>query len=146
MPLLNELKQHRILLDTHVWIWVMSGIPQVSNEFVQAFQKHITTNRVFLSPMSIWETGMLVQKGRIELEIDTLEWVNTALEVSRIQLCPITPRIAVQSSRLPGTPHGDPVDRLLIATAFEENLVLVTCDKKILEYSSENLITAFDPS
>jgi PIN domain nuclease of toxin-antitoxin system len=82
----------------------------------------------------------------VELETDTLEWVNTALEVSGIQLCPITPRIAIQSSRLPGNVHGDPVDRLLIATAFDEKLVLITCDQKILEYSSENLINTFDPS
>jgi PIN domain nuclease of toxin-antitoxin system len=146
MPLLKNLKQHRILLDTHVWLWVMSGHSRISREFVRTYERDIKLNRVFVSPMSIWETGMLVQKGRIELETDTLEWVNTALEASGIRLCPITPRIAIQSSRLPGDVHGDPVDRLLIATAFDENLVLITCDQKILEYSSENLINTFDPS
>ena len=146
MPLLKELKQHRMLLDTHVWLWAMNGDSTVSREFVQVFEKNITMDRVFLSPMSIWEIGMFVQKGRIEFEIDVLEWANTALEASGIRLCQITPRIAIQSTRLPGNVHGDPVDRLLIATAFEENLVLVTCDKKILDYSSENLISAFNPS
>ena len=145
MPLLKSLKQHRVLLDTHVWLWVTSGNSRISKEFVQIYERDVKLNKVFLSPMSIWETGMLVQKGRIELETDPLEWVNTALEVG-IQLCPITPRIAIQSGRLPGDVHGDPVDRLLIATAFDENLVLVTCDQKILDFSSGNLINTFDPS
>lgn len=145
MPLLKDLKQHRILLDTHVWLWVMMGSSSVSKDFVQVYEKIARMDRVFLSPMSIWETGMLVQKGRIELEIDVLEWVTKALEVSGIQLLPITPHMSIQSTRLPGDVHGDPVDRLLIATAFEESLVLVTADKKILDYSSENLISAFNP-
>lgn len=145
MPLLKEMKQHRMLLDTHVWIWLMIGHSTVSKEFVAAFEKGVKSNRIFLSPMSIWELGMLISKGRIELEIDALEWVNRSLDIHGITLCPITQHIAIQSTRLPGTVHGDPVDRLLIATAYEENAVLVTCDQKILDYSAENFICAFDP-
>ena len=145
MPLLKELKQHSVLLDTHVWLWAVGDNSQVSKEFVLIYEKDIRMNRVFLSPMSIWEVGMLAQKGRIELKMDTLEWVNKALEMPGIRLCPITPRIAIQSTRLPGEVHGDPVDRLLLATALEENLVLVTCDTKILNYSSANLISTFNP-
>ncbi len=146
MPLLKDLKQHRILLDTHVWVWMMNGSTRLSKEFVRVCERAVETNRIFLSPLSIWELGMLVQKGRVELETDSLEWVDRSLELSKIQLCPLSPRIAIQSTRLPGEIHGDPVDRLLIATAFEQNLVLTTCDKKILAYSSENLISTYDPS
>ena len=145
MPLLNELKQHRILLDTHVWLWAMSGNVTLSKQFVRHFERASMAGKAFLSPMSIWETGMLVQKERIDLELDPLEWVNQAIELSGIQLCPLTPPIAIQSSRLPGTLHGDPVDRLLIATAAELKLVLVTCDQKILNYSTETLLNAFNP-
>jgi len=146
MPLLKHLKQHKILLDTHVWIWVMLGNPILTKEFSNAFEKILNMQGVLISPMSIWEIGMLVDEKRIEIEMDALDWVNQALEVPGMQLSPITPHIAIQSTRLPGEIHGDPVDRLLIATAYEENAVLVTCDKRILEYGAGKFFSVFDPS
>jgi len=95
--------------------------------------------------MSIWEIGMLVEKGRIEIDMDVMDWIEQALEIPGIDLCAITPKIAIQSTKLEGKIHGDPVDRLLIATASEKNAVLVTCDYKILEYAKERSISAFNP-
>ncbi|HKZ00284.1 MAG TPA: type II toxin-antitoxin system VapC family toxin [Rhabdochlamydiaceae bacterium] len=145
MPILKNLKQHKLLLDTHVWLWVMLGSSFLKKEFVLVVEKKLKTQGVFISPMSIWEIGMLVEKKRIEIEMDVLDWVNQALEVPGINLCPLTPRIAVQSTRLPGNVHGDPVDRLLIATAYEESAILVTCDKKIIEFGAGRWIGVFDP-
>lgn len=147
MPILKNLKEHKILLDTHVWLWAMNGNTEyLSKEFCKFFNKIIKTKNVMISPMSIWEIGMLVDKGRIEIGMDTLDWINQALDVQGMQLLPITPRIAIQSTKIPGSLHGDPVDRLLIASAYEENAVLVTCDKKILEFGCEKFITVYDPS
>ena len=58
---------------------------------------------------------------------------------------PITPRIAIQSTRLPENAHGDPADKILIATAHECNAVLVTHDQKILEYGKGRFIYVYDP-
>lgn len=58
----------------------------------------------------------------------------------------ISPKAAIQSSRLPGTIQGDPSDRIIIATAHEENAVLVTRDEKILEYGLDKFISVFDPT
>ncbi len=146
MPHLKKLKKHKILLDTHVWLWSMVGSSTLSKDFSNAFENILETQQVLISPMSIWEIGMLVDKKRIEISMDVSDWVDQALDVPGIQLCPITPRIAIQSTRLPGNVHGDPVDRLLIATAFEENAVLVSCDKKILEFGSDKFITVFNPA
>ncbi len=146
MPILKQLKQHKILLDTHVWLWAMTGSSILKSSFCEAYEKILKSNGVIISPLSIWEMGMLVEKNRIEMEMDVMDWVNQALEIPGTQLCPITPRIAIQSTRLPGDIHGDPVDRLLIATAHEENAVLVTCDKKILAFGAEKFIHVFDPS
>lgn len=146
MPILNHLKQHKIILDTHVWVWAMMGNSALSKGFSIAFEKVLKSHGVFISPMSIWEVGMLVEKKRIEIEMDVLDWIARAVDEAGIQLCPITPRIAIQSTRLPGEVHGDPVDRLLIASAFEENAVLVTCDQKILEFGKGKFISVFDPS
>jgi PIN domain nuclease of toxin-antitoxin system len=57
----------------------------------------------------------------------------------------MTPKIAIQSTRLPGIIHGDPADRILTATAHEENAVLVTCDEKLLKYGEENFISVYNP-
>ena len=53
-----------------------------------------------------------------------------------------TPRIAIQSTRLVGEVHGDTIDRLVMATASEENVILVTCDKKMLKYAAGKFISA----
>jgi PIN domain nuclease of toxin-antitoxin system len=58
---------------------------------------------------------------------------------------PITPRIAIQSTRLPGAIHGDPADRILVATAHECNSVLVTCDEKLLAYGKDKFVNVHDP-
>lgn len=145
MPILKNLKRHKILLDTHVWLWVMIGDSILKN-FTDSFEACLGTDNVLVSPMSIWEIGMLADKKRIEIDMDVLDWVDQALDTPGMQLSPMTPRIAIQSSRLPGKVHGDPVDRILIATAYQENAVLVTCDKKILEYGSGKFFSVFDPS
>jgi len=146
MPVLKTIGQHRVVLDTHVWIWTMTADPRLDKRFQFQFEKILKTQGVLLSPMSIWELGRLVDKGRIEIDMDVLDWVDQALDTEGLQLHILTPRILIQSTRLPGLLHGDPVDRLLIATAHEEKAVLVTCDKKILEYGKDKFISVYDPS
>lgn len=146
MPILKNLRQHKLLLDTHVLLWAMTGSPNIKQSFIGAFDKALSRQAVLISPMSLWEIGMLVDKKRIEIEMDVLDWVGRSLDTPGMHLCSISARIAIQSTRLPGLIHGDPVDRILIATAYEENAVLVTCDKKILEYGQDKLIQVFDPS
>jgi len=68
-----------------------------------------------------------------------------ALDGPGINIAQITPRIAVQSSRIPGTIHGDSADRLLVATARELNAVLVTHDKQLLKFGKGKFIIVHDP-
>lgn len=146
MPVLKHLKQHLLLLDTHVWLWLMGGDSTINKKFVKTFEGLLEEGKILISPISFWEVGMLAEKGRIELDRDVLDWMNTSLEIPGIQIAPITPGIAIFSSRLPGSLHADPVDRLLIATAHGENAVLVTADEKILEYGQGKLISVYDPT
>jgi len=145
MPIIKEIKKHKLLLDTHVWIWSMIGSSMLKKSFHLTFENSLKSQNILISTMSIWEIGMLVEKNRIEIEMDVLDWVEQALDTSGINLSYITPRIAIHSTRLAKN-HGDPVDRLLIATASEKNAVLVTCDKKILKYAKGKEIFAFNPS
>lgn len=145
MPVYKNLKKHKLLLDTHVWIWLMLGDEQLHPSFRRILEKNKETENIFLSAISVWELGMLVEKERIQLEIDCLDWVEQALANSNIDLIPLTPRIAIQSTRLPETPHADPADRILIATAHEHNAILVTHDQKILNYGAGKFIGVYDP-
>lgn len=88
---------------------------------------------------------MLEQKGTISLEMDCADWVENACCDPGFQSAPLTPQIAGLSTRLPGNLHGDPVDRMLIATAFENHAVLTTCDEKILAYGENLFINVHEP-
>jgi PIN domain nuclease of toxin-antitoxin system len=145
MPKIKTIKQHKLVLDTHVWLWLMMGSAQLSKSFRQAIEQSQKVHGVLVSAISIWEIGMLAERKRIQLDMDTLDWVLQALDFPGMRLVQISPKIAIQSTRLPGTVHGDPADRLLIATAHEENAVLVTCDEKILHYGEDKFIAVHDP-
>ncbi len=72
--------------------------------------------------------------GSHSLDQPVLTWIRTAIKLSGIHLARLTPEITVESTELPGVFHGDPADRLIVATARIMNLTLITRDEKILEY------------
>lgn len=145
MPVYKNLKQLKLLLDTHIWIWLMLGDERLNLSFRHIVEQHKEKELIFVSAISVWELGMLVERKRIQLEIDCLDWVEQAFASSNVNLIPLTPRIAIQSTRLPETLHGDPADRILIATAHEYNAVLITHDQKILDYGKSKFIGVYDP-
>lgn len=146
MPILKKLKQHILLLDTHILIWLVMGDPSLSRSFINTIEEHSKTGTILISPISVWEIGMLVEKKRIELTMDCQQWIDEILRSPGISLAPISAKIAILSTRLPGIVHGDPADRILIATAHEENAVLVTADDKLLEYGKDRLISVYNPT
>jgi len=74
---------------------------------------------------------MLVAKQRIGLNMDVEVWIDLALQRPRVKLLPLTPTISVLSTRLPGVFHGDPADRLIVASSLAYNAPLVSKDEKI---------------
>ncbi|MBI5576755.1 MAG: type II toxin-antitoxin system VapC family toxin [Deltaproteobacteria bacterium] len=123
-----------LLLDTHVWLWLMSGEGDMKPSGVRVMEEAASQGLVRISAISVWEVAMLEAKGRIRLSKDCMAWVNEALGAPGIALVPLAPEIAVESSRLPGTFHGDPADRIIVATARREGAILLTRDKRILAY------------
>lgn len=145
MPTVKKLEKHKLLLDTHVWIWLMQGNDCLCLDFRKAIDRCQAFEGILISAISIWEIGMLVNKKKLTLGMETLDWINQTLRLPGIVLVPISPRIAIQSTTLPGEVHGDPADRILIATAHEENAVLATCDKKILDYGNDLFVSVYNP-
>ncbi|HXI38771.1 MAG TPA: type II toxin-antitoxin system VapC family toxin [Bryobacteraceae bacterium] len=80
---------------------------------------------------------MLEAKGRIELKMSCAEWVKQALAAPGLSLYPLTLEIAIESSRLPGRFHGDPADRVLMATARTSGAKLLTKDERLPEYGRQ---------
>jgi PIN domain nuclease of toxin-antitoxin system len=131
-----------LLLDTHYWIWHQLGDREHAPDWVvESIERAASSGRLLLSAISVWELGMLESKGRIRLQSSCEQWVTEALAMPGLTLAPLTPEIAVDSSRLPAPFHGDPADRIIVATARRMRAKLVTCDEKLLEYGRLRHIT-----
>ncbi len=134
------------LLDTHIWIWITNSVAdRVSSHFFADVEEWQRSGLVYLSPFSCWELGLLVGAHRIHLDqsIETLWERDTNPDSFRI--AELTGRILIESTRLPGDLHRDPVDRILVATARENRLTLVTRDRRLLDYANQGHLKARKP-
>ena len=119
-----------IVLDTHAWVWWTARPGGLSEAARGAIEQAAA---VGVSPISCWEVAMLVAKRRLELDRDVLLWVRRALARDRTHLLPVSPAVAVGAAKLPRAFHGDPADRLIVATALDAKAPLVTRDRRIHE-------------
>lgn len=78
---------------------------------------------------------MLEVRGRVSLPMNIRTWVQEALAKPGLSLVPLTPEVALESSHLPGDLHGDPADRILVATARILGATFLTKDRRVIEYS-----------
>jgi PIN domain nuclease of toxin-antitoxin system len=126
-----------LVLDTHVWIWIMEGVKTaLSAATIRLIEKSAADSALAISAISVWEVAMLEKKGRITLSRSVDEWTRAALTAPGIRLVDLSPEIAIESTRLPGEPHGDPADRIIIATARVLGATLITRDEQIMSYAS----------
>lgn len=130
-----------VLLDTHIWIWLLNGDDKLkSSPCLPIIEQAVRESHVMISAISVWEVGMLEAKGRISFDIDCLDWVKRALNAPGISLIPLTPEIAITSSRLPGDFHGDPADRIIVTTARNKSATLITRDNHIRIYGTQGYV------
>lgn len=125
-----------VLLDTHVLVWLLAGNARLGTQARGFIQQAAQDNVLLVSAITPWEIAMLVSKGRLALDRDVGEWVAAALALPGIRLGPLSPEVAVASTRLPGAMHADPADRILAATARHVDAVLVTEDQRLLDYGA----------
>ena len=125
----------QILLDTHVFYWLLVGSNDLRSR--SDLEQAAVSGSLFVSPITCWEIGMLASRGRIHLEMSCSAWIAQALRAPGICLLELAPEMAVQASYLPGDFHGDPADRMLVASARVGCLTLATRDAKILTYGKE---------
>ena len=129
-----------ILLDTHTWIWLFNGSTELSKSAIEQIDFAANQGKVFIPAISVWELSMLVAKSRVNLSQSIHQWINNSLSQPGVNLSPILPEIAIESSFLPGDFHGDPADRIIVATARINNLIVFTRDKKIIKYGKQGYV------
>jgi PIN domain nuclease of toxin-antitoxin system len=135
---MNSVAETPLLLDTHYWIWMESGdLDEVPQRLRLAVQQAAGAGALLLSVISVWEVGLLESKGRIELNSSCDMWVRFALATPGLELVPLTPEIAIDSTRFPESFHGDLADRIIMATAKRTKARLLTRDRKMREYARE---------
>jgi PIN domain nuclease of toxin-antitoxin system len=121
-----------LLLDTHIWLWYLLGEENLSAK-LQTIIAAQTTD-LWLSPISIWETLILAEKGRISLQPNPVAWINLALKNLEICEAPLNRQIVILSRQI-DLPHQDPADRFIAATAVYHKLILATVDTNLTSAS-----------
>jgi len=137
----NEL----LLLDTHCWLWAQLGqVDRLSRRAVAVMRNAESAGNLRVSVISVWELGMLEERGRVALPMNIRNWVEEALTKPGISLAPLTTEIAIESSNLPGNLHGDPADRIIVATARAWNATLLTKDERLIDYSRQRHVRVLE--
>ncbi len=122
----------RLLLDTHAFLWWIGDDPRLPPKARKLISGG--RNEVFLSAASAWELAIKTSIGRLRLAENLEEFVTEHLAVNGFQVLPVHLRHALRVSTLPDH-HGDPFDRILVAQAQAEDLVLVSGDEQIARYA-----------
>jgi len=119
----------RFLLDTHIWLWAATEPHKLTSE-VHRLLNSPETDR-FLSPISLWELSVLVQKKRFAIKEDFAVWVQRSISDLNLKETFLSWKVAYEMRYiLPN--HKDPADRFLAATAVAYDLTLVTGDQKMI--------------
>lgn len=121
------------MIDTHILIWLVENPSELSTAATYTLQ----SERVLgLSVMSCWEIALLVAKQRLTLNQSVDAWPSHALENNSIRLLPLSQSAVVMAggSGSMDWDHGDPADRLIVATAMSIGASLVTADQAIHRY------------
>ncbi len=119
----------KLLLDTHIWIWSLIEPGRLTDGVRLALES--SDNELWLSPISTWETLMLIERGRVSVEAEPQVFVSRMLKAGPFREAPLTHAVAQQSRRF-GFDHADPAARFLAATAVVYDLTLVTADERLL--------------
>lgn len=119
----------KLLLDTHIWLWGLLEPDRLVPAVRDALQS--PDNELWLSPISVWEALVLVERGRLLLTTSPAEWVQNMVRAIPRREAALTHDIAVMSRQL-SLSHEDPADRFLAATARVLGLTLVTADERLL--------------
>ena len=128
------------ILDTHVWLWLMEGDPRLAGNIARSLEASAAAGKLRITTLSLWEVAALEAMHRVQLRVPVGIWLDDALATPGLSMIEIDPTIAAESVRLPGAFTGDPVDRLLVATARTHSATVYTADPDIIAYGAAGYV------
>lgn len=123
-----------LLLDTHVLVWLDEGNRRLGVNALQVIDKALADRQLGVAAISFWEVAMHVEKRRLDIQIELDIWRFELLQTG-LQEIPLQGSTALRAGQLEAF-HGDPADRMIVATALENSATLMTADKKILGWDN----------
>jgi len=130
-----------LLWDTCAAIWIGEQAELAKPALDLLGAAHAEGASSYISPISAWEVGLLVARGRLQLQIAPERWIEKLLGVPGVRLAPMPPELLITSSFLPGKPPRDPADRIVAATARDLGATLMTRDHVLLEYGKQGHVS-----
>jgi PIN domain nuclease of toxin-antitoxin system len=128
-----------VLLDTHTLIWLDQDEPNLGPEARKRADAALQQGGLAVSAISFWEVAMLISKGRISLSLPVSAWRRDLLRLGLVEV-PVDGEIGIIAAGF--DLHGDPADRLIVATTQLKGGLLLTADQAILQWQSD--IERFD--
>jgi PIN domain nuclease of toxin-antitoxin system len=120
----------KLILDTHVWIRWLSADQPLDGHILETIAD---ATGLAVSPVSCWEVAYLVKRNRLVLPMSLPDWMQAALDGSRVEVLDLTLGIAMIAAGLPDI-HRDPADRFIMATALATRRNLVSLDQRFRTY------------
>lgn len=126
-----------IVVDTHAFVWWRDQNRNLSRRAKRAIE---TAERVVVPTACCYELATLERRGRIRFDRGVTTWLRAALAAPGVEPYPMTNDIAVEAGRLPDSFPGDPVDRIVYATATALGSKIVTRDQRITDHDPDRVI------
>jgi PIN domain nuclease of toxin-antitoxin system len=122
----------KILLDTHIFLWFISGDSRLSTDVRDAIRD--PDNEIYLSVVSVWESIVKYQLGKLPLPEPPETYLPKQRSLHQIASLALDETSVAQLARLPPL-HRDPFDRMLICQAVQNGLIIATVDAAVRAYS-----------
>lgn len=122
----------RILLDTHIFLWFINDNPKLGEEQLEV--RTDETHQLYLSVASVWEAGIKFALGKLSLPAPPHVYFPSRRVKHGIESLPIEEADISSLASIP-RPHNDPVDRIMVAQAIRNDMILATVDHAIRQYA-----------
>ena len=120
-----------IVCDTHALVFDALAPKLLGSEAARVIEKSHRSGDLACADISLWEIAMLMEKGRLEVDASTDNFLTAMISARRLNVLPVTPAIAALSASS-SVPKGDPADRLIAATAISHGATLITKDERLI--------------
>ena len=134
----------KLLLDTHVAYNVFVDPKNLSAKILDRIEDAQFEGLLFMSSISLWEIAMLIDKNRIKIKLPIRDFLGSMVNIDGLSIIDITANIAAESVSFGNSFHGDPADRIIVATAQVLGATLITRDERILNWSKQGHIKCIE--